>query len=611
MDQDRAVEPEQTDSAQLGTNVTTEQDRIGKPHAVEVSPISEHEEDTSKALEQQAGNSEQRSSQLDSSATVPPLRTPSPRRPATFATEDAVEQAVPSGPIENKHITAVAGASAASSSPGEQSPPQEAVDSPSDYDAQSLNRHGTMSSTAHTASPVKESDLLRDEIMKSLSPAADHSQEELPFTDKERSQAPPRGTTRESTYSLSAYDSYWDDSEKTPSLPAAKMEATIPEAEEPSTQAQIEPKSLVSTPVQAPALPASASEDMPPPSLQQDIEASDPAQSPGLRRKFSWEMASEDSTMPRDQGKHPSQSQAPSASQASPPAASAPVPIITTTASSARTSAMSPVTEISDAETRGFAPHDAAVTSAPDSVSQMSRESTTKQSEDPASVAEAPSSVSGSDNLQSTPLAEERTSAGIAPNMAVPPPLESHPALAGSGPASSTPGNAPTQPKPSSIIPFRDIMGMQTPSQRIMKYNETRDAFSSIDSGLSTWVENMRLQHPEHANATPSFQNALTQPPGQPGAAPGQPGAQPPAQQPYYQQYLNASSPAPGGSSSSRSRLAGLPMPSQASSAFGNSGNQIGTKSKEIMQSAGKRSKDWFSKGKSKLRGSTGDKVFH
>jgi hypothetical protein len=45
-------------------------------------------------------------------------------------------------------------------------------------------------------------------------------------------------------------------------------------------------------------------------------------------------------------------------------------------------------------------------------------------------------------------------------------------------------------------------------------------------------------------------------------------------------------------------------------SAFGHSGNQIGTKSKEFMHSAGKMGKGLLSKGKSKLRGS-GDKVFH
>jgi hypothetical protein len=147
-------------------------------------------------------------------------------------------------------------------------------------------------------------------------------------------------------------------------------------------------------------------------------------------------------------------------------------------------------------------------------------------------------------------------------------------------------------------------MDMPTPSERVNKYDETRGMFASMDSGLDNWISNMKTDHPEHASATSSFSGSGSVPP--PAAVGAPTGA---AQQPYYQQYLDASSPT-ATQSTTRSRLAGLPMQAQAAagSAFGHSGGQIGTKSKELMQSAGKLGKGLFSKGKSKLRG---DKVFH
>jgi hypothetical protein len=155
---------------------------------------------------------------------------------------------------------------------------------------------------------------------------------------------------------------------------------------------------------------------------------------------------------------------------------------------------------------------------------------------------------------------------------------------------------------------FREIMGLPSAQERISKYDEARTRFATIESGLSDWIANLKASHPDHANATGSFGGSLVAPGGDPSTIPSPVGGQAPPQQPYYQQYLNASSPtvatAPG-----RSRLGGISS-GQSHSAFGHSSDKIGTKSKELMQTAGKMGKGLFSKGKSKLRG-TGDKVFH
>ena len=154
--------------------------------------------------------------------------------------------------------------------------------------------------------------------------------------------------------------------------------------------------------------------------------------------------------------------------------------------------------------------------------------------------------------------------------------------------------------------PWRDIMSLATPVQRTLKFEAGRDTHQTWESGLENWLSSLMIEHPEYANSTASFSGTGGTPASQKGHASGPSVSH--NQQPYYQQYLNASSPTTGQPAAGRSRLGGS-VPS-GSSGFGNSSNQIGTKSKELMQSAGKMGKGLFSKGKSKLRG-TGDKVFH
>jgi len=216
----------------------------------------------------------------------------------------------------------------------------------------------------------------------------------------------------------------------------------------------------------------------------------------------------------------------------------------------------------------------------------------------------------------SEPSDKEVTPLAQAPELELPGPGQNSAALPAQSSVSGirqvespTAPTAPTGPSPAGqkILNFREIMSIQSPAERIEKYSETRKSFASQDSGLDNWLQAMLTEHP---NASASFSGAAPPPPSSPNAA-QEPGQQAAAQQPYFQQYLNASAPA-SGTTPGRSRLAGLPQQAQAAagSAFGHGGKEIGTKSKELMHSAGKMGKGLFSKGKSKLRG-TGDKVFH
>ena len=181
---------------------------------------------------------------------------------------------------------------------------------------------------------------------------------------------------------------------------------------------------------------------------------------------------------------------------------------------------------------------------------------------------------------------------------------------------SVTPINASTKTQMSPtarILAFKEIAAIKAPQQRIQTFDEMRQRFATMDSGLLDWMSKLKGQHPEHANVTGSWSGAAFL---APSKATGQ--QVPPVQQPYYQQYLNAS-PTASGTPVSK---AGPSTPSgsqQGISAAGGklTSHQVQAKGKELLHSAGifsgkagKAGKGLLAKGKNKLRGSgAGDKV--
>lgn len=187
-----------------------------------------------------------------------------------------------------------------------------------------------------------------------------------------------------------------------------------------------------------------------------------------------------------------------------------------------------------------------------------------------------------------------------------------------SAPSSSIAASFPTQTQTQqsvTILPFKEIAAMPLPSQRIHNYDETRQKFATMDSGLSTWISNLQSQYPEHSEVTGSFgRTTLDQ--SKFGKQTG--GPSPPLQQPYYQQYLNASSPTTPGTPTNRPGPA-TPVGTQHgfSPAAGITTQQVQAKGKELLHTAGvfggkagKVGKGLLAKGKNKLRGAGGgDKV--
>lgn len=484
-----------------------------------------------------------------------------------------------------------------------------------------------------TSSPVKESDMLSDEIIKTLnSPGQSNSQTDQTgrIDDRNRDRDPKRNNARDSCYTLTDYDSYWADTDAapppeatpshaktmsivpeeaaeaveaveaveaastSPSSSAAKTETKAPELSTPAQTETAAPKSEAQP--SEPIAPVAAAPVAAPAAQEPEASVTSPLGS-DLRRRFSWE--AEDSPKP-------------ALAQPAPPVAAAPVPEPVAAPAPAPIPSSSPAAPIIAA---AAAPAAAAAAIAAADGKSDSNESEPSRDAPTATVAPAPPTgptqnargidvpaiitTGNDDEPKRLSLADEKALSKTSSSQISTPPPEDHPAL-----NLSSPIEAPTLTMPkaaASVTPFKDIMDLNDSSERVAKFNETRVAFAIMDTGLGGWLSTLQQDHPEHISK--SFNSY------QPAAQQAGPGTQPPAQQPYYQQYLNAS--APGGGSSPGRRIGGLSVPSNVGgSTFGHSGNQIGSKSKELMQSAGKMGKGLFSKGKSKLRGS-GDKVFH
>lgn len=188
----------------------------------------------------------------------------------------------------------------------------------------------------------------------------------------------------------------------------------------------------------------------------------------------------------------------------------------------------------------------------------------------------------------------------------------------------------PSPPLPPSAQPkihaFREIMAMRTPEERIQAYEESRQQFANLNTGLAHWLALKSRELPQHADVFSGLQRPFAGDIGHHKSSPSRsklsglrPGAQP-TPQPYYQQYLGASQQNTGSETVAVPNTPG----STGSQGFspGGTGSKttsqnVQAKGKDFLHSAGllggkanNAAKGFFSKGKSKLRGSSGvDKV--
>jgi hypothetical protein len=512
-----------------------------------------------------------------------------------------------------------------------------------------LPRNMTMTmSSVDTASPANENDKLRDDIIKSLSPINPPSAGGFPIPPSTSRPAGPSYSpemTRESKYLSGVYDDYLGPTEEK-SLQETRH--TL-KGEAHNVNPSITPTNAAVT---AAAATAAATAALPSPSPSPEVElGKDQTQSPvvaplspskhpeterevpSYERRFSWEKGAEHVTLsPVDESKTQILGTEAPKDEAKP---SVPSP----SSSPGHDMQTLPGLQV-EPNNSGTISHQVSLVSshAPGGLGIGVLDPPS-----PISVMSAEKGPLAEKNLASDPaqgrrmsLAEEKvliqsSSHPVSPS----PPRGEHPALSKALPAMSPTATSATAAAPASrqldIMNWREILSMPSADLRVQKFEEARTQYSSMDSGLSNWIEHVKSQ-PEHA-ATVMPPGGVSNVPLQ-GGPPPMDGQQLPAgmhspkqpQQPYYQQYLNASNPniaapPPGLGRASTGNLLSQQyqqqqQQQQPSTGFGPSGNQVGVKSKELLHAAGifgnkatKSGMKLFNKGKSKLRG-TGDKVF-
>ncbi|KAI1108581.1 hypothetical protein F5Y14DRAFT_74862 [Nemania sp. NC0429] len=462
------------------------------------------------------------------------------------------------------------------------------ADSP-DFVLSSPSQAESVMSTVETISPEKESDKLREEIMKSLSPAP-HSPASsgLPSFNTESN---PGDFTRESRYLSGVYDDYLSLSEEK-SLQevsqAAKSSALMASSHSPVAGTGSFPQSG-DAPVSQPA--------------PVDSVRSPASENPTTLRRFSWQHEPEEVTLS--------------------PAESRPAVSMISQDSLADSRGSMNVGSEPDIRTEsplaGLLQADAGGARAlSPQVSQVS----SRTPDDSLGVIESPSPISlattrpnpasEEPNMARLSLADEKEKMIVGDAQSVGSNAsEQHPALMTAPEQDDSPSAVPpvlrippVQPaaaQTAAPTPFREILNLATYEQRVQRFDETREQFYIMESGLSDWLTHLQSQT-EHTQAT--AWSDPKPPPFKSGAPPASAGASSGVLPPV---------PAKTGTAVSHSRRTSIGNMQQLmggqSGSFGASGNQVGTKSKELLHAAGafgnkgmKSGMKLFNKGKNKLR---------
>ncbi|KAG7130422.1 hypothetical protein HYQ45_010709 [Verticillium longisporum] len=485
-------------------------------------------------------------------------------------------------------------------------------------------RQSTLS-TINSPSPIKESDKLREEIIRTLSPVRPTHDNDATGDSKGGLSVLPSQAGRESTYLHGVYDDYWSGPEDRP--PHSKQDDTDPAPAIPATDGTMlsSPRDVSDIPPLSPRSPRREPVDV-------------PAAVPGvnlLPRRFSWEASNEDQPQSAEQSSADASapqfavnvSSGPSSQHSQPLAPSIGNPEEPTNDDDKPPSSAADElpSRLADKSQIGILDNTALVSHQVSQVSTLPREKQDSVGPEPPSPISAASDKPPPFKEEPEPktrrisLADEtRLQVSTSDQTSPLPSPGGHPALAeptvavgSEAEGSPTQHHIPaqsTQPA-QKLLSFREILDLPSPADRIAKYNETRAQFASMDSGLNNWIVSLQSQHAEHGAASSSYHTSITAaPPGSASAQRSPTNAPSASQQPYYQQYLNASSPnatpgAPGRPSTSNMGTGASHSPS---SDFKHSSGQVGAKGKELLLGAAKAGKGLLSKGKNKLRG--GDK---
>ncbi|KAL8647552.1 MAG: hypothetical protein Q9210_005488 [Variospora velana] len=192
-----------------------------------------------------------------------------------------------------------------------------------------------------------------------------------------------------------------------------------------------------------------------------------------------------------------------------------------------------------------------------------------------------------------------------------------------SQPMSTTQEAPPAPALPTSqpqVHNFREILAMKNPQDRIKAYDESRQHFENIDTGLEHWLAVATSDLPEHKEILPNgkllgpidYKPLSTR--SKLGGLLASTSSS--TQQPHQQQYLDANSPVGGMNASHAPSGSSIQGYSPTSGGSKLTSQQMQARGKDLLHSAGVfggkanvAAKGLFSKGKSKFRGGNADKA--
>ena len=528
-------------------------------------------------------------------------------------------------PVPNDHTKAPRPFSGANYFPPATPPKDRSLDIARPAEDTLPAKHSPKLPPLQTESPPQQykSDRLRKEIMQNLqSPqtASDTTtvESDSPWQDDSRlsatTSAVQKARTHESTGIPSEYDSYWDESTSADEL---SRRNTGVESGPDEANVRATPPLNLNTGHQA---------DIDTPESQPDAQRMRP---PMPAHRFSWEKSSTDLSIPKEEYAAVTENETAS----NPPDVSAKrdlaglddANITTQSPVNVEKRFMDPIQPIETPET-----FEAAVP-VHGEVLGSGQEQTEKRHPGGLEVAQ-PMPVPqysdlGEDRSSPETLRHVESYTSSAPQaieQSVPPlPSQSSAQPSGQGYDFASPAPAPLDQQLQKISPFRQILARKTPAERIHGFQDAREQFATLNTGLSHWLAVTVNDIPEHSGLVSQSGYLPTGVTGHKpspsrnilgGLRPAGASSQP---QPYYQQYLNASGQASDGSSGPPAGVS-----SQGASPSGGTGGklsrqQVQAKGKDVLHSAGVfggktsvAAKGLLSKGRNKFRGASGtDKV--
>ncbi|ROV94913.1 hypothetical protein VSDG_07096 [Cytospora chrysosperma] len=445
-------------------------------------------------------------------------------------------------------------------------------------------------STTDNSSPLKESDFLRDEIMRSLSPAR-------PAGDGLKGTPQDEGADRESAYLSDVYGDYWSGDDNKPEA------ATIDEQRGRDAGGPEPTPMSRETSGTTPTLPAPAWTSEPPTTSAEPatVPAVEPeAARSGLNRdRFSWEMGNENKSVQS------------SATKTSLPQS---LEELTSAISAGPPDLALPTLNFDESNSRAVSAISTAPPGHPYSTAEPSSPvSNTGDRENPyIAPGENESKMFYPEDkvlLQSpmSPMSPMEPIGGIVDN-------EEEPTEAAPEgvplPRSPSPTKPRSQPTYSSLT-LKQILQLPTPGDRVQKMREEREHLAQLDSGLSEWLAEM-CSREQHENAMSTYNYALSGADaelwGTKGGARIPLNAVPAEEGGAGQGGGGAGAGAGAGQSHGGGGTNALSHMGRSASGSVNLGHlvihsgQAGAKGKELLHSAGKLSKGLLSKGKNKLR---------